>query len=232
MRAELMRRVRATERPVVVFDLDSTLFSTSRRHHAIALDFAEAHGDGAFAALAARLTPEDFGWTVTAPFERAGAPAAALQALDAFWRERFFSGDYLDRDAPTPGAVELARKVHAAGAWVTYLTGRHLPEMGPPTLVALQRWGFPIATGRANLHMKPNAAVADLAFKRLALEEIDRWGTVVATFENDPANANHLVARYPDALNVLLDTVCALDAPEPDARLVRIRDFLPGSAPG
>lgn len=224
MRAELLRRVRAVERPVVVFDVDSTLLSTSRRHHAIATDFAAQVGDAALAAQVAALAPEDFGWTVTGPLP--GLSAEQRAALERFWRDRFFSADYLDRDHPVPGAVDFVRQVHDAGAWITYLTARHLPEMGPATAVSLLGHGFPLVTGRANLIMKPSRAIGDLAFKRAVFDELAAHGAVIGTFENDPANANALCERFPDALNVLLDTVCAPDAPAPDPRLLRVPDFL------
>jgi hypothetical protein len=225
VRTELLRRVRVTDRPVVVFDVDSTLLSTSARHHAILVDFAKEYEDHDVSAIVSTLGPDAFGWTVSGPLERAGVARPTLDALERYWRPRFFSGDYLDRDRPTPGAVEFVRQVHRAGAWITYLTARHLPEMGPATALSLLRLGFPLAEGRANLYMKPTIGLGDLAFKRVALDQIQRQGTVVATFENDPANANHLMSAFPDALNVLLDTVCAPDAPEPDPRLVRIPDF-------
>ncbi len=123
------------------------------------------------------------------------------------------------------GAVDFVNQVHKAGAFVYYLTARHLPDMGPATAASLLALGFPLLRGRSTLHLKPTRAISDKAFKFNALADVERLGTVVATYENDPANANLFLSRFPEAVNVFLDTVCAQDAPEPDPGLVRIPHF-------
>lgn len=226
MRREVLKRVREAQRPVVVFDIDSTLLSTERRHHRILREFADGWGDADLVGHVASLAPSDFGWEVHQPLK--GTPFDApdlIQALSGFWWDRFFHPDYVGEDVPVPGAVDFVNQVHRAGAWVYYLTARHLPDLGPPTAASLLAHGFPLATGRSVLHLKPSKALGDKAFKKAAIREIAALGDVVATFENDPANANTLVEGFPDALNVLLDTVCAADAPEPHPSLVRIPDF-------
>lgn len=220
----MLRRVRDTPRAIVVFDVDSTLLSTAARHHGILVDFARHLQDHDVSAIIADLAPSDFGWTVDGPLAGRVAPER-LAGLGDFWRERFFSGAYLHLDRPVPGAVEFVTQAHRAGAFVVYLTARHLPEMGPGTTESLLRWGFPFALERTQLVMKPSRSLGDGAFKRSALDALAAWGSVVATFENDPANANAFVERFPQAVHVLLDTVCAADAPTPDPRLVRIPDF-------
>jgi hypothetical protein len=218
--------VRETERPVVVFDIDSTLLSTERRHHRILREFAEARDDHGLRQHVASLSPSDFGWEVHEPLVGTSFHEPGLiGALSEFWWERFFHPDYLGEDDPVPGAVDFVNQVHRAGAWVYYLTARHLPDMGAATASSLLSHGFPLATGRSVLHLKPSKAVGDKDFKRAAVKDIAALGNVVATFENDPANANTLVAGFPGAIHVLLDTVCAADAPEPHPELLRIQDF-------
>lgn len=220
----MLRRVRDTPRAIVVFDVDSTLLSTAARHHGILVDYAKHLKDDDVSTIVDGLAPADFGWTVDGPLE-GRIPRERLVGLRDFWKERFFSGEHLHLDRPVPGAVDFVTRVHRAGAHVVYLTARHLPEMGPGTATSLLRWGFPFAVERTQLVMKPSRALADGVFKRSALDGLDAWGPVVATFENDPANANAFLERFPDAVHVLLDTVCAADAPPPDPRLVRVPDF-------
>jgi len=226
VRRSIIQRVREAERPVVVFDVDSTLLSTARRHHRILREFAESWGDDGLSALVDTLVAADFGWEVHGPLLGTGfEQSELLEALSGFWFQRFFHPEYADEDEPIPGAVSFVNAVHEAGAWVYYLTARHLPELGPPTVRALIRHGFPLATKRTVLHLKPSRSTPDAAFKRSAISEIAALGEVVATFENDPANANALLAGFPDAVNVLLDTVCAADAPSPHPSLIRVPDF-------
>ncbi|MEZ4316768.1 MAG: hypothetical protein R3F61_04680 [Myxococcota bacterium] len=226
MRREVLKRVRETERPVVVFDIDSTLLSTERRHHRILREFADQHGDADLVSHVASLSPADFGWEVHQPLVGTPFDADPLRsALTAFWWERFFHPAYVAEDAPVPGAVDFVNKVHRAGAWVYYLTARHLPDLGAATVESLLRHGFPLATGRTLLHLKPDRAVGDKPFKKAAMRDIAQLGEVVATFENDPANANTLVEGFPGAIHVLLDTVRPADAPEPHPDLVWVSDF-------
>ena len=50
-------------------------------------------------------------------------------------------------------------------------------------------------------------------------------GEVVATFENEPGNANLFVEAFPDAANVLVGHTHRPDAPPPVEQVVRIPDF-------
>ena len=53
------------QKPVFIFDLDSTLFSTQQRNHAILREFIERIGAPAdFQAIAVRLTSAEMGWNV------------------------------------------------------------------------------------------------------------------------------------------------------------------------
>ena len=106
-----------------------------------------------------------------------------------------------------------------------YLTARDLPTMGAGTARQLLDLGFPLLGGRATLHLKPNRAVSDDAFKEQAMSAVARAGVVVATYENEPKNANLFQASFPDAHHYLLDTVCSPNAPPLAPGVQRIRDF-------
>lgn len=226
MRREVLRRVRATPDAVVLFDVDSTLLSTAARHLAILQDFAAEAADPELVAFVNTLGLSDFGWTVSGPLmgtvhER----EELLESLSRFWVEGFFSSRYLAEDRAVAGAVDFVNQVHRAGAWVYYLTARDLSQMGAATAASLLDLGFPLLHGRTTLHLKPTRAITDTSFKAAALRDVRRAGTVVATYENDPRNANLFAETFPDAVNVLLDTVCSPDAPEPSADLIRVPDF-------
>jgi hypothetical protein len=210
-------------RPVVVFDLDSTLIHTGGRHLAIARAFAQDHG--AISDAVDALTPSDFGWDVRDPLRARGVPEPILDALLAFWGERFFDGAWCAHDQPAPGAVPFVRTIEAEGAHVAYLTGRPEPTMGAGTRASLQQLGFPQGP-RTSLHMKPTTTVSDARFKRVAVHEILAFGPIVATFENEPAHANAFLKAFPDAVHVLVGTVRDPRAPAPDPKLICAPDFL------
>lgn len=215
-------------RPLMIFDLDSTLISTQHRNHVILGEFV--HHVGAPADLVQvidKIKPCDMGWNVMDDLRRRGfRHEPTLSRLRGYWRARFFRDEYLRHDLPLPGAVEFVRAVHDAGAGIVYLTGRDEPGMGRGTRKSLKTHGFPVDGERVQLRLKPSSREDDLAFKRSALEGIREHGEVVAAFENEPANANLFLEAFPDARVVLIDTVCSPDPPPLAPGIVRLKDFV------
>ena len=203
--------------PVVVFDLDSTLFSTRPRNLRILREFAQTLPDHTdLHDVVSALSPDDFGWEVTLPLQSRGIDDASLfDSLRAFWFERFFTDEYVTTDHPNAGAVEYVKQVHDAGGFVYYLTGRDVGGMAHGTVRSLTEHGFPYWRGRTSLHLKPSFDMDDTEYKREALADIrSHHGEVVATFENEPKNANMFRAAFPQATHFLLDTEHSPD-PEP-----------------
>lgn len=220
-------RTAAVTLPVVVFDLDSTLFDTAARNHRILQEFAELTG-GPLEAIFQTLTLADFGWDVRGPLRARGYDdAATLEALGRFWAQRFFTDRYVALDHPSPGAVEFVHRCHDAGALVYYLTGRHVGGMERGTVEALTRNGFPLFGGRAQVHLKPDFHTADVVFKDQALTAIRSLrGRVVATFDNEPGNCNLFARSFPGGLHFWMRTVHSPDAEPPGEELIETRDFL------
>ena len=65
----------------------------------------------------------------------------------------------------------------------------------------------------------------DEDFKRLAAPELARVGHVIAAFDNEPANCNVMLAHYPDAHVVFVDTQHMPGAPELGTGVCVVRDF-------
>ncbi len=221
--------VQAGRLPVVVFDIDSTLYDTGPRNMRILEDFAESQREGhpdldAWVARA-RLTP--VGWNVMEALRRAGCEdESLLNALRGFWNHRFFTDTFVVFDEPVPGAPAFARGCHSRGAFLYYLTGRHVGGMELGTVQALVRDGFPFGCGRTLLHLKPDFHTPDAVFKDEAMRDIRALrGEVVATFENEPGNANLFQASFPEAEGVLLLTTHAPHPPPLQAGIHRIPDF-------
>ncbi len=216
--------------PVCVFDLDSTLFSTAPRNLQILREFARAHAakHPELTAIAARMTAEDMGWNVHDDLARAGVTnTTLLTAVKEFWKERFFRDEYLLHDHEVPGAAAYVEQCHTKGALIYYLTGRHVGGMELGTVQSLRQRGFPFWRGRCVLHLKPDFDMNDKAFKDDAIADIRSYkGEVVASFENEPGNANMFLAAFPDALHVLLQTIHSPGADAPRPELVLTPDFL------
>lgn len=226
---ELLDRVRAArnERPVMVFDLDSTLLSTQERNYAILQEFVtHVGGPDELRAAAGALQPCDMGWNVVDDLRGRGfRHAPTLTRLREFWRRRFFTDDYLRHDLPLPGAVTYVNAAREAGATVYYLTGRDEPGMGRGTRASLAAHGFPVEGDRVLLRLKPSFEEADIVFKRRVLAELHHLGPVVAAFENEPANANLFAEQFPDACIVFVETICSPDPPPLLPHIVRVKDF-------
>lgn len=216
--------------PVVVFDLDSTLFDTAARHHRILREFAHDHGDPALLAGVAGLALTDFGWDLVDPLRARGFDSPELHgSLREYWAARFFTDDYVLEDHASEGAPEFVTGCYERGAFIYYLTGRHVGGMETGTQSALLRRGFPALRGRVALHLKPAAHLNDRAFKDTAIAEIRSLrGDVVATFENEPGNANMFQAAFPDAHTFLVGSVHAPEPEAPHPAVLRIRNFLLG----
>lgn len=216
--------------PICVFDLDSTLFTTAPRNLAILQEFIASHRveHPHLSDIGKRIGLDDMGWNVYQDLRRFGVEDSfLLERLKEFWFERFFTDDYVLHDEPVPGAAEFVLACHARGALIYYLTGRHVGGMEVGTVRSLTTKGFPFWRGRCVLHLKPSFEMNDRAFKDDALSDIRSYrGEVVATFENEPGNANMFLRAFPRAIHVLLTTIHSPEAEAPARELVTSADFL------
>jgi len=224
---EIPGLVRAVERPLCVFDIDSTLMDTAPRNNRILREAAQAYP--ALAPFASRLGVRDMGYTLIDDLRRAGcADGELLGTLHSFWKVRFFSDEYVSADEPYPGAVDYVYDLHAAGATIYYLSGRDEPGMGKGTRASLMRHGFPM-DDRTIMHLKPAFEMNDFRFKLDSFEDIRKLDrTVVAIFENEPANANAFKERFPEAAVFLIRTITSKDPASLRADVIPFDSFEEG----
>ena len=235
VRTQVVQKVRETrEEPVVIFDLDSTLYEVGPRTFKILKEWSQSAQAGQHDVLARRLKDLDLnhvGYSLKDTFQSLGVSLEdsqmieSLRAAKQFWLTRFFSNDYLTHDRPYEGAARYVSEVFQAGARLVYLTGRDEPGMGRGTREKLKADGFPINDPRIHFFLKPQREGDDELHKAQASHDIRKLGNVVASFENEPRNVITLSQAIPQAMHIFLDTVCSDHPAEPGDGLYILRKF-------
>lgn len=222
-------RVAQTQTPVVIFDLDSTLYDNRSRSVAIWREYGKLHKVARLTHLKAdQITSyvlEDY--LVQSVKLDAQWVSDHLKKLKLYWAERFFSNAYVKYDQPLPGAVAYVKSLHKEGATIVYITGRDDGAMRAGTESKFKHDGFPIGVVGTKLLMKsaaynldPKKFQSDGDYKAAlkkndnqskldAIAEAKKLGTVVAAFDNEPAAINQYyqqLHRDGKALAVWLDT--------------------------
>lgn len=232
---EVRERVKTTsDRPTVLLDLDSTLYEVGPRSHQILREWLD-HPDSAVfhevKEVLRGLTKDKIGYSIPDTFSRMGLPhaeeriAKALHSAKNFWRDRFFTNEYLSYDLAYEGAADFVRDIYELGVEVIYLTGRDEPGMGKGTRARLLQDGFPWEKERTHLLLKKNFELDDLDHKSSAAGYIRGVGTLVASFENEPPNVVALSEIFPEAMHVFMDSVYSDRPATPKHGLYRITAF-------
>lgn len=203
--------------PVILLDLDSTLYDTSKRNHVILQEWLKEKTPQEPVLTALReMSHEVRFYSMADLFGGLGLSLedaynkSQWEDLKEYWKARFFTDPYVTHDEPYIGSPEFVREVHALGTTLAYLTGRDAPGMAAGTLRALARDGFPSPNGKdVHLYMKPAREGDDFQFKMAELEKIAQLGEVVASFENEPKNFVGMCQRFPNAIHVFVDSVCS-----------------------
>jgi hypothetical protein len=223
--------------PVVLLDLDSTLYEVGPRTIKILEEWLveeKSRIPESIQKAFKNFSLAHIGYSVRDTFTALGielsGPAsseaqAALESAKKFWGDRFFSSAYLQWDRPYPGAVSFTKKLHEIGAKIIYLTGRDEPGMGDGTRTNLIRDEFPWEKPGTHLLLKKSADLSDLDHKRDAAHEIRKQGELVASFENEPKNLVALYELFPDAMHVFLETICSDHGARACKGLYRIKGF-------
>ncbi|GIW21182.1 MAG: hypothetical protein KatS3mg068_0189 [Candidatus Sericytochromatia bacterium] len=123
----------------------------------------------------------------------------------------FFSNDYIV-DKPIKGAVNFVNKSKEVGFEIIYLTGR-FESMRKGTIENLEENNFPIKDKNKSLIMKPSDEMTDHEFKHIAMEEIKKYGNILAGFDNEPINANIFKEHLPNSQIFFVETNHSLNPP-------------------
>lgn len=220
--------------PLVLLDLDSTLYEVGPRTFQILKEWQESSESREYPTVRAaieQLRKEQVGYSIGDTLQALGFDILsepvlkAIHAIKPYWGSRFFTSEYLMYDHAYPGAAAFVQKIYQLGAEIVYLTGRDEPGMGDGTRTNLIRDGFPWNAERLHLLLKPVAPMPDIEHKVNAAEYIRKHGTLVASFENEPPNIAALYEVFPDAMHVFVDTVYSDHCAVPRQGLYRIKGF-------
>ncbi len=218
-----------SQKPMAVFDLDSTLYDVSPRIQIILHEFAQLpEVRRVFTAEElSRLKVDPSDWGIRAAVQRAGldgAPVEVLQLARDFWRQRFFSNQYLEHDRVYPGAVEFVAELRLHEVQIVYLTGRDELRMGDGTRTWLANHGFPLDGTEARLVLKPRAGADDAVFKAEFFAQPTSHSPIWF-FENEPANIHAVRALGKEIEIIFFDSTHSGKA-HPPKDLPTIRHYL------
>jgi len=223
---------RPSHRPLVLLDLDSTLYEVGSRTEAILKDWIQSESAREFPevteAIARDLRLGHVGYSLRDTFRALGIAdyGPAFESAKRYWGREFFTSRRLPHDRVYPGAVAFVRNLYELGAHLVYLTGRDEPGMGQGTRERLVSDGFPFGLVRTELLLKPSPEMDDLTHKLRSNEYVSKHGHLVASFENEPKNLVALYDLFPEAMHVLLETAASDHPAEPREGLYRIRGFV------
>jgi hypothetical protein len=232
--ARIERERGAGVQPVLLLDLDSTLYKVEPRSHQIIREWLEHPDSHAYPAVRKRLAEleaKHLGYSLHDTFAQLGLTAKdpgveeVLKAAYQFWGKRFFTNEYLSFDHAYPSAPEFVQRAYELGTEIVYLTGRDEPGMGAGTRARLLADRFPFEIPRTHLLLKKNFELDDLAHKSEAAHYIRNLGSLVASFENEPPNLIALSELFPQAMHVFVDTVYSERPALPKTGLYRITGF-------
>ena len=217
---EILAEANEHRRPLVIFDLDSTLYNVSLRTQAIVDAFVRdpemrvrfAKETGILSTL--KISARD--WGLRQALERTGFHGSDefRRTIREFWRSRFFSSEFLHADRPYPGSREGVARLHSAGAEILYLTGRDERNMKSGTIESLNNWGFPLRIidgAPENLIMKPvKGSIEDEDFKEVEMQKIaEKYREAnheIWFFENEPLIIERVRKATPFVRIVWVDT--------------------------
>lgn len=197
--SRLDQALNGQKKPILVFDIDSTIFNVSPRNQAIFDLFcsinATKYPNLPKLSSNYRLTYTDWG---LAPYTKLMTPDEELKKEAClFWKKHFFAGTFLSSDQPYTQAIELVQFLHSKNAKILYLTGRDNHRMRQGTLAQLKHWDLPLEKDR-DLITKPHKGMNDGEYKSGALVDIFKTysGHPVFFFDNEPSVLEHCI--FPD----------------------------------
>ncbi len=211
LKSELGKKIEKSEKPVVIFDLDGTVFNVNHRHIAIFESFVnQTEMKKTFPEFCKKILAlglNDFHYSIEDTLNSIGIDkysehsAHFIKNAVGFWFKHFFTDEFVKTNKPFEKALECVNFFHKNGVHIVYLSGRDVPNMSQGTIQALESNGFPHTGHGISLFLKPAYGIDDLLFKKHSLDLIRSEGEVIATFDNEPANVQLFIDQFPQAIH-------------------------------
>lgn len=211
-----------TPKAVVVFDLDSTLYDPRPRYVAIIKEYGKLNHLPKTQKVDA--TKVESSWFTDDDLIKAGIPKDKIEDFRKFWKDRFFTSEYVIYDTALPGAADYVNQIYKTGARVVYQSGRN-EKMRDGTMTSLKRDGFPTGD-RTDILLKPDVKMPDPEFKQQLVKTLKSKGKVIALFDNEPENVNIFADGLPGTLVIFVNTDHSFKKIEPKSTLPWVDGFL------
>jgi hypothetical protein len=194
-----------------VLDIDSTLVTTFQRNQAILdqfiKDYCQTHPSECEKLAQASCQLGDYG--INTALNRIGFKSEKAEFddfLHNYWRERFFTNDYLHSDQPTEGAIAWTNSLLEKEIGFVFLTARHFENMWPGTLSSLKALNFPIH--EQNLILKEDLSVDDEIYKTHTLQRLkdENKDKTIWFIDNEPVVLHQIKKDHPEVKLVWFDS--------------------------
>ena len=217
---------------LAIFDLDSTLIDVRHRVLRIFKDFVNLE-------KTKKLFPKAFDVISNTSslhpnryfiedhirdlnLEDLGGPF--LIELLEFWKQCFFSNNYLKYDLPYPGALDFVMKMKSYPIKIVYLTGRDRPRMAEGTYKSLLNIGFPMED--TQLILKSHKSMDDALYKKEVIFEFDKKHRPIWFFENEPFVVNPIFKEVPHINVIFFDSNHSQREKTPHCQIPSIKSFV------
>ena len=142
-----------------------------------------------------------------------------------FWKQCFFSNNYLKYDHPYPGALDFVTKMKNHPVKIVYLTGRDRPRMERGTYKSLLDIGFPMSED-TQLILKPEKSMDDALYKKEVIFEFDKKHHPIWFFENEPFVVNPIFKEAPHINVIFFDSNHSQREEAPNCKIPSIKSFV------
>ena len=151
-----------------------------------------------------KILPQDWGFSEALEREDFYSSIRLIKALSIFWRQRFFSNDFIKYDTLYPGTKDYLDFVLKQNSKIKYLTGRSQFKMREGTIAKFSEDNIPLATAK-DLIMKETNEI-DSLYKLSVIKELKSDYTKIAFYENAPEIINTVMDANLDVFCVFINS--------------------------
>jgi len=189
--------------PVIVFDIDNTIISSSPRIEKILKDANKKYHSKSLAKYLKNKNNEFKYHQLKELFVTLKVKPKKSEKIFKYFNEKFFLNEYTKYDVALKNSLEMVNKFYKKGAFIIYLTARGRKAL-VGTIDSLDRLGFPIAKTRTSLIMRDSREQKSPLYKKRALAELSTMGTILAVFDDKIENLEAFTSFFNDQFSLYL----------------------------